>query len=79
MKKILIVGLVVLALGALGVGAVFAQAGQPPLGSMMTGGRGYGPMHNYVEQALAAKLGLTETQVEDQLAAGNVDVPDRAR
>jgi len=27
-------------------------------------------MHNYVEQALAAKLGLTEKQVEDQLAAG---------
>ena len=70
MKKILIVGLVVLALGVLGVGAVFAQGGQPPFSSMMTGGRGYGSMHNYVEQALAAKLGLTETQVEDQLAAG---------
>jgi hypothetical protein len=69
MKKILIVGLVVLALGVLGVGAVFAQGGQPPFGSMM-GGRGYGPMHDYVEQALAAKLGLTETQVEGQLAAG---------
>jgi hypothetical protein len=31
---------------------------------------GYGWMHNYVEQALAAKLGLTEKQVEEQLAAG---------
>jgi hypothetical protein len=28
-------------------------------------------MHEYVEKALAAKLGLTEDQVEDQLAAGN--------
>ena len=27
-------------------------------------------MHDYVEQALAVKLGLTEKQVEDQLAAG---------
>jgi len=69
-KTVLIVALVVLALGVLGVGAAFAQSGQPPYGSMMIGGRGYGPMHDYVEQALAAKLGLTENQVEDQLAAG---------
>src|SRR5688572_33132574 len=69
-KTILIVGLAVLALGLLGVGAVFAQGGQPPFGSIMMGGGGYGPMHDYVEQALAAKLGLTEKQVEDQLAAG---------
>jgi hypothetical protein len=58
-KTILIVALVVLALGVLGVGAAFAQ-----------GGRGYGPMHDYVEQALAAKLGLTEKQVEDLLGSG---------
>jgi hypothetical protein len=64
-KTLLIVGLVVLALGALGVGVAFAQGGQPP---MMQGG--YGWMHEYVEQALAAKLGLTEKQVEEQLAAG---------
>ena len=69
-KTVLIVALVVLALGVLGVGAAFAQSGQPPYGSMMIGGRGYGAMHDYVEQALAAKLGLTENQVEDQLAAG---------
>jgi hypothetical protein len=69
-KAALIVGLVVLALGVLGVGAAFAQEGQPPYGPMMQGGRGYGPMHEYVEQALAAKLGLAEKQVEDQLAAG---------
>jgi len=69
-KTVLIVALVVLALGVLGVGAAFAQSGQPPYGSMMIGGRGYGAMHDYVEQTLAAKLGLTENQVEDQLAAG---------
>jgi hypothetical protein len=35
---------------------------------MMQNGGGW--MHDYVEQALAAKLGLTEEQVEDQLTAG---------
>ncbi len=59
-KTFLIVALVVLALGVWGVGAAFAQGGQPP----------YGGMHDYVEQAFAAKLGLTEQQVENQLAAG---------
>lgn len=68
-KTLLIAAIVVLALGALGVGAAFAQGGQPPYGSMM-GGYGYGWMHDYVEQALAAKLGLTEEQVEEALAAG---------
>jgi len=65
-KTLLIVGLVVLALGVLGVGVAFAQGGQPP----MMGQGGYGWMHEYVEQALAAKLGLTEQQVEDQFTAG---------
>jgi hypothetical protein len=70
MKKVLLItGVIVLALGALGVGVVFAQGGQPPVTGMMGNG-GYGWMHDYVEQALAAKLGLTEKQVEDQLAAG---------
>ncbi len=64
-KTLLIVGLVVLALGALGVGTAFAQGPQPPVG-----GSGYGWMHDYVEQALAAKLDLTERQVEEALAAG---------
>jgi hypothetical protein len=69
-KTILIVGLVVLALGVLGVGIVFAQDAQPPVGrgGMMNGG--YGPMHDYVEEALAAKLGITEKTVEDALASG---------
>jgi len=70
-KTILIVGLVVLALGVLGVGAVFAQGVTPPVqrGGMMQNG-GYGPMHDYVEEALAAKLGITEEAVEDALASG---------
>jgi hypothetical protein len=75
-KTILIVALVVLALGALGVGVAFAQGPVPPYGGMTpgasagVGGNGYGWMHDYVEQALAAKLGITEQQVEDALAAG---------
>jgi hypothetical protein len=64
-KTLLIVALLVLALGVLGVGVAFAQGGRPPVGP-----NGYGWMHDYVEQALAAKLGLTEKQVEDQFAAG---------
>lgn len=74
-KTLLIVALVVLALGALGVGVVVAQGQNPPtpgFGYAMMGGGygGYGWMHDYVEQALAAKLGLTEEQVEDALASG---------
>jgi len=64
-KTLLIVALLTLALSVIGVGVAFAQGGQPPVG------QGYGWMHDYVEQALAAKLGLTEKQVEDQFAAGN--------
>ena len=64
-KTLLITALIILALGVLGVGVAFAQGGQPPV----TQG-GYGWLHNYVEQALAAKLGLTEKQAEEQLAAG---------
>jgi hypothetical protein len=80
MKKILIVVSVVLvALVIFGAGFVFSQyqsvsasslpQGYGP-GGMMGGRGGYGPMHDYVEQALATKLGLTEAQVEEQLAAG---------
>jgi hypothetical protein len=68
-KTILIVALVVLALGALGVGVAFAEGPVPgSRGPMMQNGGGW--MHDYVEQALADKLGITEKQVEDQLAAG---------
>ena len=67
-KTLLIVGLLVLALGVFGAltaGVAFAQGGQPPAGQ-----GNYGWMHDYVEQAIAVKLGLTEKQVEDQFAAG---------
>jgi hypothetical protein len=64
-KTILVTFIVVLAVAALGVGAVFAQGTQPP-----NQNNGYGWMHEYIEQALAAKLGLTEAQMEEQLAAG---------
>ena len=63
-KTILITAIVLLALAALGVGVVFAQGIRTPIQN------GYGWMHDYVERALAAKLGLTEKQVEDQLASG---------
>lgn len=36
---------------------------------MMQSGE-YGRMHEYMEQALAAKLGLTEAEIEEKLAAG---------
>lgn len=78
-KTLLIVAIVILALGVLGVGVAVAQGGNPPYqpyghgmggGGMMGGSGGYGPVHDYVEQALADKLGLTEAQVEADLAAG---------
>lgn len=78
MKKTLwIVAIVLLALGAFGVGTAVAQGGTPPYqpyGGPMMGGRGgyggYGLMHDYVERSLADKLGLTEEQIETELAAG---------
>jgi hypothetical protein len=64
-KTILITSIVVVALAVLGVGVAFAQGTLPPArGGMM------GWMHDYVEQALASKLSLTEEQVEEQLGAG---------
>lgn len=73
-KSVLIVSVIALALlvvGAVGVGVAYAQSGQPPVyGRGMMQGGGYGPMHDYVERALADKLGLTEEQVEAQFAAG---------
>lgn len=71
MKKTLIftIVLVVLGLSAFGVGSALAQGQQPPFGGMM-GGRGMGWMHDYVEEALAARLGMTEQQIEDAFSAG---------
>ena len=69
-KTILIAGFVVAALVVLGVGVAFAQGPAPYAGNGPMTQNGGGWMHDYVEQALAAQLGLTEKQVEDQLAAG---------
>ena len=71
MKKTLwIIGLVALALGVFGVGVVFAQDVQPPVtrGPMANGS--YGAMHDYVEKALAEKLGIAEADIESELASG---------
>ena len=69
-KTIHIIGIVVAALAVLGIGVAFAQGQQPPF----QGGGMMGGMHEYVEQALASRLGLTEAQVEDQFAAGKTMV-----
>ena len=82
MKKILvIVSIIVAALVIFGAGFVFAQsglvraAGLPvsfvPGGMGMRGGHGgQGAIHEYVEQALADKLGMTKAEVETELASG---------
>ncbi len=67
-KTILIIGLAVLALGVFGVGAALAQDVQPPVGRGPMGGGGL--MHDYVEEALADKLGISEADVESALASG---------
>jgi hypothetical protein len=70
-KTILIVGLVVLALGALGVGAAFAQGSTPPYagnGPMMQNGTGV--LHTYMVTAFADKLGLKVEDVNARLTAG---------
>ena len=78
-KTMLIAGAVLAALVVFGVGVVFAQGPNPYNGNgpmtLAPGAsagvqNGGGWMHEYVEKALASKLGLTEAQVEEQFAAG---------
>lgn len=70
MKKTLwIVLLVILALGALGVGVVAAQDGQPPYGQLGVAD-GVGPMHDYMEKAMADAVGLTLEAFEARHDAG---------
>ena len=82
-KALLVVTVVALAAVIFGAGVVFAQYGTASaqgadftgrmgmgMGGGMHGRGGYGPMHDYVEQALAEKLGQTEDKIETQLAAG---------
>lgn len=70
MKKTLwIVTLVILALGALGVGVVAAQGGQPPYGQRGVAD-GAGPMHDYMEKAMAEAVGLTVDEFEARHDSG---------
>jgi len=70
MKKTLwIVILVILALGALGVGVVAAQGGQPPYGQRGVVD-GVGPMHDYMEKAMAEAVGLSVDEFGARRAAG---------
>ena len=76
MKKTLLVALVLAAVAGLSVaGVAYAQGTQPPQASygpgMMGGfGGGYGPLHTYVAEAFATKLGLMVDEVNTRLAAG---------
>ncbi|MBM3153658.1 MAG: hypothetical protein FJZ96_15890 [Chloroflexi bacterium] len=66
MKKTLIVTLlVVVALSVIGVGAAYAQGGQPPLQKT-----GSGILHDYIVQAFADHFDLEAEDVNASLAAG---------
>ena len=70
MKKTLwIVLLVILALGALSVGVVAAQGGQPPYDQLGVTD-GVGPIHDYMEQAMAEAVGLTVEEFKARHDAG---------
>jgi hypothetical protein len=71
MKKTLwIVILVILALGALGVGVVAAQDGQPPFGQKRGSADGTGLLHDYMEESMADAVGLTVSAFETRHDAG---------
>ncbi len=63
-KKILIVGLVVLAVSVFSVGAVFAQGVQPPVGG------GQGALHTFMATEFAKSLKLNVNDVNTRLNAG---------
>ncbi len=66
MKKIILtVTLVVLALGAFGVGVVAAQEGQPPVS-----GYGRGLLYEYMVKAMAEVVGLPVADFEARHTAG---------
>ncbi len=70
MKKTLwIVLLVILALGALGVGVVAAQEGEPPYGQRGVAD-GTGTLHDYMENAMAEAVGLSVSAFEARHDAG---------
>lgn len=67
MKKILLIALVaVLIAGGLAVSAAYAQTAPPPgLARGQTG-----PLHTYIVAAFAERLGLSTSEVNSRLAAG---------
>lgn len=69
-KTMLIVGLVVLALGVLGVGAAFAQGPAPYAGNGPMVQNGTGVLHTYMVTAFAEKLGLKVEDLNARLTAG---------
>jgi len=69
-KTMLIVGLVVLALGVLGVGAAFAQGPAPYAGNGPMVQYGAGVLHTYMVTAFAEKLGLKVEDINVRLTAG---------
>jgi uncharacterized protein YidB (DUF937 family) len=85
-KTLLVTGIILAILAALAVaGFAFAQKPTPtaPFGPGMMGGRGsgmmgglrtedgFGPMHETMQDALAAALGLTPEELEERYAAGD--------
>ena len=68
-KTLLIVTLLVVALGALGVGVVAAQDGEPPYGQRGVAD-GTGLLHDYMEKAMADAVGLTVDAFEARHDAG---------
>jgi len=83
MKKAILIfaGIFVLAAVFAVTGFAYAQTQTPPSGDTgwgmmgrnahgMMRGAGSGPLHDYMEEALAEKLGLTEAEIEEKLASG---------
>jgi len=69
-KTILIVGLLVLALGVLGVGVVFAQGTNPPYAGHGPMRNGEGPLHTFMVIEFAKKLDLNVNDINTRIAAG---------
>jgi len=68
-KTLLIVATLVIAIGALGVGVVAAQEGQPPYGQRdVTDGTGL--LYDYMQKAMAEAVGLSVTAFEARHDAG---------
>lgn len=61
-KTLLLLAVLALTFTLFGVGIAYAQGSTPS--------RPYGPIHDFIERALAEKLGLSEAQVEQEFAAG---------